>query len=85
MKKLDIDFVIPSRGNHFHGANERIGEIKAHHEKRLNFILDHIYKEITVYQLSQLLFPCIKTTHEIRFAIGENNGLYRILKGKRAM
>ena len=35
MKKLDVDYVIPSHGKPFYGANDRIDELLKHHEERL--------------------------------------------------
>ena len=35
MKKLDVDYVIPSQGKLFYGANDRIDELLKHHEDRL--------------------------------------------------
>ena len=35
MKQLDVDYVIPSQGKLFYGANDRIDELLKHHEIRL--------------------------------------------------
>ena len=71
IKQLDAGFVIPSHGEPFHGANDRIDEIVKHHEDRLNDILDQLKDGKTVYEVCQYLFGDRLTTHEMRFAIGE--------------
>ncbi|MFD1362055.1 MBL fold metallo-hydrolase [Lentibacillus salinarum] len=71
IKKLDADFVVPSHGEPFHGANERIEEIKSHHDKRLDQTLASVDGGSTVYQACQQLFRKQLTVHEMRFAVGE--------------
>lgn len=71
MKKLDADYVIPSHGKPFHGANNRIDELIAHHEERLEETLDVITSGSTVYEACNRLFNFELTVHETRFAIGE--------------
>ncbi|AXI10204.1 MBL fold metallo-hydrolase [Oceanobacillus sp. 143] len=71
IKKLDVDFVVPSHGQPFYGANDRIDEIIAHHDERLTHSLEIIADGCTVYEVCQELFPKIKNTHDKRFAIGE--------------
>lgn len=71
IKKLDADFVIPSHGKPFYGANERIKEIKTHHDERLAETLDVLQQPETVYTICGKLFKKELTIHEMRFAIGE--------------
>ncbi|MBP1947151.1 MBL fold metallo-hydrolase [Virgibacillus litoralis] len=71
IKKLDVDFVVPSHGQPFHGANDRIDEIKTHHDHRLEQTLESISGGSTVYDTCQRLFSKKLTIHEMRFAIGE--------------
>lgn len=71
MKELDIDFVIPSHGKPFHGANKRIDELISHHEERLEETLAAIKEDTTVHEACERLFRRELTVHEIRFAIGE--------------
>ncbi|WP_309228306.1 MBL fold metallo-hydrolase [Virgibacillus saliphilus] len=71
IRKRDADFVIPSHGEPFYGANERIDEIKSHHNERLVQALDAISGGDTVYEACQKLFKKELTIHETRFAIGE--------------
>ncbi len=71
IKQLDVDLVVPSHGKSFYGGNERIDEIIAHHEERLETLLEGIRGGSTVYEASEALFQKKLTIHESRFAIGE--------------
>ncbi|MBP1971287.1 glyoxylase-like metal-dependent hydrolase (beta-lactamase superfamily II) [Virgibacillus natechei] len=71
IRKLDVDFVVPSHGKPFHGANDRIDEIKAHHDERLEQTLESINGGATIHGSCQKLFQKELTVHETRFAIGE--------------
>lgn len=71
MKKLNADFVIPSHGKPFHGANNRIDEIVHHHDERLQATMEAIDTGTSVYDVFKRLFQWELTTHEIRFALGE--------------
>lgn len=71
MKKLDAQYVIPSHGKPFYGANERIDEIIAHHDERLAATKKAIQNESTVYEVFKRLFEWELTIHETRFAVGE--------------
>ena len=82
VKKLDADYVIPSHGKPFHGANERIEEMLAHHDERLAQTLDYVHKRQNVYEICQKLFPKELTVHEMRFAIGETLAHLEYLRHK---
>lgn len=71
VRKLDADLVIPSHGKPFHGANDRIDEIAAHHDERLEQTIEAIGKGGLVYTVCKKLFRKDLNTHEMRFAIGE--------------
>ncbi|WKA58916.1 MBL fold metallo-hydrolase [Planococcus shenhongbingii] len=71
MKKLDAEFVIPSHGKPFYGANSRIEELKRHHSERLEETFDAIQAASTVYETCERLFKRPLTVHEMRFAVGE--------------
>lgn len=71
IKKYDADFVIPSHGDPFYGANERVDEIIKHHNERLEQMLMNLEGKMTVFEVCQQLFPFKLTIHEMRFAIGE--------------
>ncbi|NEU32236.1 MBL fold metallo-hydrolase [bacterium LRH843] len=71
MKQLDVDFVIPSHGKPFHGANKRIDELITHHKVRLEETLKAIEAGSTVFDVCNRLFRPGLTVHETRFAIGE--------------
>ncbi|MUV37779.1 Hydroxyacylglutathione hydrolase [Lentibacillus sp. JNUCC-1] len=82
MKKLDAELVIPSHGRPFYGANDRIDEIMAHHEQRLDQTLTAVGKSSRVYDVCQKLFPKELTIHETRFAIGETLSHLEYLRAK---
>lgn len=69
--KLDAEFVIPSHGQPFHGANDRVETIKAHHNDRLEQTVEAIGAGGTVSDICKILFRKTLTIHEMRFAIGE--------------
>lgn len=71
VRKLDADFVVPSHGQPFHGANDRIDAIKAHHNDRLVQTVEAIGTGSTVNDICKMLFQKTLTVHEMRFAIGE--------------
>ncbi|GAB3792207.1 MBL fold metallo-hydrolase [Virgibacillus kimchii] len=71
LSELDAEVVVPSHGKPFYGANDRIREIQAHHDDRLNVTLESVSEGGTVYDVCQKLFPKTLTVHETRFAIGE--------------
>lgn len=82
VKMLDADLVIPSHGKPFHGANDRIDEIKSHHDDRLAETLDLIKQPGTVYDICGKLFKKELTIHEMRFAIGETLAHLEYLRNK---
>lgn len=82
IRKLGADLVIPSHGKPFYGANDRIDEIKKHHDHRLNETLDAIREGTDVYEACQKLFRKKLTIHETRFAIGETLAHLEYLRNK---
>lgn len=83
IKKLNVEFVIPSHGEPFFDANGRIDEILRHHDERIEFVLDQVDKETTAYLMSENLFTFEMDTHEKRFALGESIAHleYLVVKG----
>ena len=71
MKQLNVDFVIPSHGKPFHGANDRIDEIIKHHEERLEETMAILVENSSVYDVFKRLFQFELTVHEMGFAVGE--------------
>lgn len=82
IKKLDAEVVIPSHGYPFYNANERIDEIIAHHDERLNMTLEIVKHGGTVYDMTNKMFNKKLTSHEMRFAIGETIAHLEYLKYK---
>lgn len=71
IKKLNAGFVVPSHGQPFYGANDRIEELLKHHDERLDETREAITGPSTVYQICERLFQRPLTIHEMRFAVGE--------------
>lgn len=82
VKQLDAEYVIPSHGKPFYGANERIDEIISHHDDRLNETIEAMKDHHTVYDICQALFQFKLTVHETRFAIGETIAHLEFLRNK---
>ncbi|WP_158736366.1 MBL fold metallo-hydrolase [Alteribacillus sp. YIM 98480] len=82
IRALHADYVIPSHGKPFYGANERIDEIKEHHEERLAKLQTIIKKPCHVYEASQKLFEKELNVHETRFAVGETLAHLEYLRKK---
>ncbi|MFD1927791.1 MBL fold metallo-hydrolase [Sporosarcina siberiensis] len=82
LKSLNIDYVIPSHGKPFHGANHRIDEIILHHGQRLEQTLAALGKPSSIYDVYQELFQFELTIHEIRFAVGETLAHLEYLRHK---
>jgi glyoxylase-like metal-dependent hydrolase (beta-lactamase superfamily II) len=70
IKSLDVDYVIPSHGKPFRNANQRIGELLAHHQERLEQTYESIIQPATIYEVNSKLFKNLNI-HETRFAVGE--------------
>ncbi|WP_341963245.1 MBL fold metallo-hydrolase [Planococcus maritimus] len=71
IRKLDVDWVIPSHGEPFQGANKRIDELLAHHEERLDATWRMLEQPLTIFEVRERLFDRPLTVHEMRFAVGE--------------
>lgn len=71
IRKLDVDWVIPSHGEPFQGANKRIDELLAHHEERLDATWQMLSQPLTIFEVRERLFDRALTVHEMRFAVGE--------------
>lgn len=82
IRALNADLVVPSHGEPFYDANQRIDEIIAHHEERLDATRKAVEQGNTVFGICRELFPHIKTIHEMRFAIGETIAHLEYLREK---
>lgn len=71
IKKLDVEWVIPSHGHPFQNASKRISEIEAHHEERLSSLKEMLKTGLNVYETMKKLFPKKLAVHDTRFAVGE--------------
>ncbi|MDC3411872.1 MBL fold metallo-hydrolase [Aquibacillus sp. 3ASR75-11] len=84
IRKLNVDLVVPSHGRPFHGANDRIDEIRAHHEERLDMTLEILRDGGTIYGICRKLFRQKLNVHESRFAIGETISHLEYLRNQGA-
>lgn len=71
IKQLDAKYVIPSHGEPFENANQRIDEIWLHHEERLARTIEAAKDGVTVFEMCGLLFRKNLSMHDYQFAIGE--------------
>jgi|SRR5690625_592245 len=71
VKRLNVEYVIPSHGEPFYDANKRIDEIWSHHEERFIETLDAIKGGASVYQVCETLFSNKLSLYDYQFAIGE--------------
>lgn len=71
MKQLNAAYVIPSHGEPFKHANQRIDEIWQHHEKRLAQTVEAAKEGVTVFDMCGLLFQRKLSVYDYQFAIGE--------------
>ncbi|WP_152655343.1 MBL fold metallo-hydrolase [Oceanobacillus sp. CFH 90083] len=71
IKKLDVEWVIPSHGDPFQNASKRISEIEEHHKERLISLKEMLRTGLTVYETMEKLFPKKLAVHDTRFAVGE--------------
>ncbi|HEU5140148.1 MAG TPA: MBL fold metallo-hydrolase [Bacillales bacterium] len=82
VRELDADFVIPSHGKPFQGANIRIDEILTHHDRRLEKTLDSVGAGASIYEACGKLFNKELNIHETRFALGETIAHLEFLRHK---
>ena len=63
--------VLPSHDRVFRGLHPRIGELREHHERRLERLLEGCAHPITAWEAIPLLFKRALDEHQMRFAMGE--------------
>jgi glyoxylase-like metal-dependent hydrolase (beta-lactamase superfamily II) len=73
MKELPVKRVFPSHGPVFDHYQERIEELKRHHQKRLEIMLDQVIERdgATVAEVCLATFGGKLSIHNLRFAISE--------------
>ena len=89
--ELDIKLVLPAHGAVIHQIQERISEIRLHHEKRLNQMFSLAKDGQTAYKIASELFQHKKLSpHQWRFAIAETLAhleylvsMNQLIKGER--
>src|SRR5699024_2864087 len=82
IKELDADFVIPSHGKPFYGANARIDEIWNHHLERFSIVLDTLQQPATIFEVFEILFQRELSVHDYQFDIGETIAHLEYLRQK---
>src|SRR5699024_9202003 len=82
IKQLDAEYVIPSHGEPFYGANHRIDEIWAHHLERFEITLQAIKEPATVFEVCDVLFTKQLSVYDYQFAIGETIAHLEYLRKK---
>jgi len=63
--------VLPSHGLPFHGIENRVAALHAHHEERLLVLEEHCATPRSAAELLMALFPRDLDTHQTMFAMGE--------------
>lgn len=82
IKQLEVDYVIPSHGKPFYGANERIDEIWEHHVERFAETIDAIQGGATIFDVCEKLFTKQLNVYDYQFAIGETIAHLEYLRAK---
>jgi glyoxylase-like metal-dependent hydrolase (beta-lactamase superfamily II) len=63
--------VLPSHGLPFRGLHQRIDQLIAHHEERLEQALDACIAPVTLAEVMPRLFERALDVHQLQFALGE--------------
>ena len=63
--------VLPSHGLPFHGIEDRVNALHAHHAERLQVLEEHCDRPRSAAELLMTLFPRDLDTHQTMFAMGE--------------
>jgi glyoxylase-like metal-dependent hydrolase (beta-lactamase superfamily II) len=63
--------VLPGHGYPFRGLHERLEQLNAHHEKRLNHIESLAGNPMTSFKIAQYAFPEAFAGNQTRLAVGE--------------
>lgn len=82
IKQLDAEVVIPSHGDTFYGANERIDEIWNHHVERFSIILDSLKQPKSIFEVCEILFQRELSVYDYQFAVGETIAHLEYLREK---
>jgi glyoxylase-like metal-dependent hydrolase (beta-lactamase superfamily II) len=64
--------VLPSHDRVFHGVHARIAELRDHHARRLDLLLEGCARPITAFEALPLLFKRKLDDHQLMFAMGES-------------
>ena len=78
LRRLPVARVLPGHGAPFGGAQERIEEIEAHHEARLEVVRKAAGRGRSVFEISAHMFPHVRAEHAF-LALREVYGHVEIL------
>jgi glyoxylase-like metal-dependent hydrolase (beta-lactamase superfamily II) len=84
IRNLNCKLALPAHGKPFSNIEERISQLEAHHQTRLELIKDCILGGATAYQVCQQVFRQDLSVHELRFAMAETLAhlVYSTFKGE---
>ncbi|KLU61152.1 hydroxyacylglutathione hydrolase [Peptococcaceae bacterium CEB3] len=82
--RLPVELDFPAHGQPFKNVRERIHELLAHHQGRLNLMKGLITGETTVYTVCRQVFGEGLSAHEVRFAMAETAAhlVYMVHRGE---
>jgi len=75
--------VLPSHNDPFTGLHGRLASLRAHHEERLDRLMNHCAEPATAWSLSQALFDRKMTPEAVFFAIPETLAHLNLLRRRR--
>ena len=86
LRKLPDDIlVLPGHGEPFYGLRQRVTQLIAHHQSRLDELVEIIRKPLTAFAATELLFPKAFNAGQGRLALGETIAhLHRLVGLERA-
>lgn len=64
--------VLPGHGEPFCGVRTRVAELRNHHDRKLQFILDVCAaRPLSVYEIVQMMYPLLLPDFDLLLAVGE--------------
>lgn len=71
IRTMDVELAYPGHREPFRNWAERIGQLLYHHDKRLEWFVEHLTEPQTAYQVCLALFGDRLSIHQLRFALSE--------------
>jgi glyoxylase-like metal-dependent hydrolase (beta-lactamase superfamily II) len=86
IEKLPVSTVYPGHGTSFNDINERLADIREHHQKRKNMVLDHVNAEPkTTYDISHEMISATLSDFDKFLALNETITYLKELKAECAI